>query len=224
MKLLNKKLSYNNQVSYLTFEKPENLNFDAWQFLMLDNGSLKRAYSIASSPCEETISFYVKKASENGLSKYLVEDIQEKDDIDYIWPFGHMKLEEDKNASYLLISTWSGLAPILSMYKTLIKSWNYSKIVNIYGERYKETIVEDVLNLMKSFEKDNVKNYFYLSKQQEDGFYTWHVQDNLEEVVNFLKTGNIKVYMCWKPAMVDATEEKLISLWIKKENILFEKF
>jgi ferredoxin-NADP reductase len=51
---------------------------------MLDNGSLKRAYSIASSPCEETISFYVKKASENGLSKYLVEDIQEKDDIDYI--------------------------------------------------------------------------------------------------------------------------------------------
>jgi ferredoxin-NADP reductase len=135
-----------------------------------------------------------------------------------------MKLEEDKNASYLLISTWSGLAPILSMYKTLIKSWNYSKIVNIYGERYKETIVEDVLNLMKSFEKDNVKNYFYLSKQQEDGFYTWHVQDNLEEVVNFLKTGNIKVYMCWKPAMVDATEEKLISLWIKKENILFEKF
>jgi len=222
LKLKNKTLSENKEVAYLTFESEEKISFQAGQFMMLDNGEIKRAYSIASSPLDEDISFYVKKASENGMSKYLVEDIQIGDNISFMGPFGHMILEESKN--YLLISTWSGLAPILSIYRTLLKQWNYKKIVNLYWERYENTMVPAILEEMKSYENENVKNYFHLSREEKDWFWKWYVENSLEKAISFLWTDDLNVYICWKPVMVDETIEKLEKLWVKKENIKFEKF
>ena len=226
MKLIlkNKILSENKEVVYLSFESEENISFKAGQFLMLDNGQVKRAYSIASNPLEKNISFYIKKASENGMSKYLVEDIKLWDEISAIWPFWHMIVEEDENTNYLLISVWSGLGPILSIYKYLIETKKYWKIYNLYWERYEKAIVRDTLDKMKGFENKNVKNMFFLSREEKDWFENWYVEKGLEKALEFLWKDNTKVYMCWKPEMVDETIKKLVSLWINQENIKFEKF
>jgi len=226
MKLIlkNKILSKNNEVAYLSFQPDTEINFKAGQFLMLDNGDFKRAYSIASKPDDELISFYIKKASENGMSKYLTQDIKIADKLDFMWPFWHMILEEDKNTNYFLVSVWSWLWPIFSIYQTLKNSGNYNKIVNIFWERHKDDIVDFVLETMKNFESEDTKNYFHLSREEKDWFKTWYVQSSFEDAINFLWKDNIKVYMCWKPAMVDESIEKLEKLWIDKENIYFEKF
>jgi NAD(P)H-flavin reductase len=79
IKLGNKYLSPNNTTAYLEFVVEEDFDFLPGQFAMLDNGQIKRPYSFASSPAlaksEKKVCFYVKKVSENGMSKYLVEDI-----------------------------------------------------------------------------------------------------------------------------------------------------
>jgi ring-1,2-phenylacetyl-CoA epoxidase subunit PaaE len=224
LKLKNKILSENKEVVYLTFSPENKINFKAGQFMMLDNWEIKRAYSIASSPLDEDISFYVKKASENGMSKYLVEDMKVDDKIIAIWPFGHMVVEEDENTNYLLISVWSWLGPILSIYRYLIQTKKFSKIYNLYWERYENTIVKDILNEMKWFESENVKNTFFLSREEKTGFENWYVEKWIEKALDFLWKDNLKVYMCGKPEMVDDTIEKLLSLWVNQDNIKFEKF
>ena len=222
MKLISKILSPNKEVVYLTFQPENKVEFKAGQFMMLDNWEIKRAYSIASSPLDNNLSFYIKKASENGMSKYFVEDINVWDEISSIWPFGHMILEENETTNYLLVSVWSGLGPILSIYRTFLKSWKYNKLVNIFGERYEDTIVKDILEEL-SINNEKTKNIIHLSREEKEWFETWYVQESFADAVKFLWEDTV-VYMCWKPSMVDESVEKLIDLWIKKENIKFEKF
>jgi len=222
IKLSKKILSKNSEVVYLEFQPEEKIDFQAGQFLMIDNWNIKRAYSIASTPNDDKICFYIKKASENGMSKCLVEDIKEWDQLSVMWPFWHMVLKENKNKNYLLVSVWSGLGPILSIYKTLSKSWNFSKLVNIFWERYENTIVTNVLDEL-SVNNDKITNILYLSREKKEWFRTWYVQESFEEAIKLLWKDTI-VYMCGKPDMVDVSVEKLIHLWIDKENIYFEKF
>ena len=162
IKLIDKKLSENNEIAYLTFKVSENFDFKAWQFVMLDNWNLKRAYSIASSPSllkEWKICFYVKKASENGMSAYLVDKIKIQDELDMMWPFWHMFIKEQSEEKiYLLISAWSWLWPILWIYEDLIQSWKYKNIYNFYQERYFE-------NIVKNNENTNIENEWKLENR-----------------------------------------------------------
>jgi len=222
IKLKQKFLSKNKDVAYLVFNKDEGFSYKSWQFMMLDNGKFKRAYSIASSPLDNELAFYIKKASENGMSKYFVEDMKENEEIDAIWPFWHMILEENEKTNYLLISVWSWLWPILSIYRTLLKTWKFNKLVNIFWERYKDSIVENVLKEL-SLNDDKVKNIIHLSRENLEWFKFWYVQESFSSAIDFLWK-DIVVYMCWKPSMVDESIERLTKLWIKKENIRFEKF
>ena len=213
--------SKNNNIVYIICEKKD-FKFQAWQFCMFDLINLKRAYSIASSPLDNFLWFYIKKASETGMSNYLTQKIKVWDKIKISWPYGHMKLEENKSTNYLFISTGSWFAPMISMYKTLVKSWNYNKIVNIFWERYKENTIDEILNEIKSYENENIKNIFYLSKENINWFKNWYVQSSIDEALKFLWKNKLNVYLCGKPAMVDENVKILKEKWIK--NIYFEKY
>ena len=228
IKLIDKKLSENKEVVYLTFRLEENFDFKAWQFVMLDNWNLKRAYSISSSPLllkkEQKICFYVKKASKTGMSAYLVEKIQVWDELNMIWIFWNMFInKKSEEKTYLLISAWSWLWPILWIYKNLVESWKYKNIYNLYQERYFEIIVKDVFEKMLSFENENVKNFFFLSKWQHSKCQTWYIQSKLDDVLNQVKNKEkVEAYICWKPAFVDDIEKILKNSWV--ESVYFEKY
>ena len=226
IKLIDKKLSQNKEIAYLTFELEDSFNFKAGQFVIFDNWKLKRAYSMANSPYfkNSKISFYVKKASENWFSAYLIEKISIWEKLEMTWPFWNMFVKEySKEKIYLLISAWSWLWPILWIYEDLIYNWIYNKIYNFYQERYFENIVEDVYKKMISFEKDNVKNFFFLSKWKQKWFKTWYLQWDLSKILKSIENkDNIEVYLCWSPYFVDDIEKLLRENWVK--NIYFEKY
>ena len=242
--LKEKYLSPNRQTAYLVFQLTEKFVFKAGQFVMLSNWQIKRAYSIATTPKEAErglIWFYVKKVSETWMSKFLVEDIQNWDTLEMIWPFGHMVLDNvKKEFNYLLISIWSGLGPVLSILTEI--RWNENinleaiKVANLYWERYFSSIVPKVIEDMSEIEKWwnwNVKNIIYLSREEKVEqltdlsleFRRWHIQDWLEDALKFVwDAAKLKVYICWKPAMVDDIVAKLIDKWVIKDNIKFEKY
>lgn len=226
IKLTDKITSKNKKFVYLNFEIDKNFTFKAWQFVILDNEVFKRSYSIASSPSElknKRIWFFVKLASENGMSKFLTQDLKIWNKIKLLWPFWHMVLPEEKNCDYLFISTWSGLAPMLSLYKYLIETGNFSKIYNIFGERYFENIIPSCLNNMQNSEQ--IQNTFFLSKDKHKDFKFWHIQKEFDKLENFFDDlKKIKTYICWNPKIVKNISEELINLWIEKENIKIEKY
>ena len=219
-------LSLNKTVAYLIFSKPKWFNFKSWQFMILQKDWFKKPYSIASSPLDKNLCFYVKKVSENGMSNFLV-NITEWETINTSWPFWHMVLDFSSHKdNYLLISTWSWFAPILSIYTYLIQTNNFNKIVNIFWEKNKDSIPHNVLEKILSFEKEklNIKNFVCFSRQKVNWFLAWHVQDFFESALEFLPKNNLKIYICWKPQMVDDSITKLKSLWVDESNILYEKY
>jgi len=225
--LINKELSKNNEVVYLTFKLDEKFNFKSWQFVLLDNWKFKKAYSIASSPDllnENKISFYVKKASKEGMSAYLVENIKIDDKIDMTWPFWYMFVKEKSDKyTFLLISAWSWLWPILSIYENLINDWKYNKIYNFFQERYFDNIVENVYKKMIWLKKNNVKNLFYLSKDEYSLFKKWYITEEFLNTIQKIEDkDNIYSYICWKPDFVDDIKKILEENKVK--NIYFEKY
>jgi len=224
--LKKKILSPNKTVAYLVFSKPQWFSFKAWQFMILQKDKLQRPYSIASSPLDNNLCFYVKKVSEKGMSNFLV-NITKWETITACWPFWDMVLDSNSSKhNYLLISIWSWFAPILSIYTYLMQINNFNKIANIFWEKNKESIPSNVLEKILSFEKENlnVKNFICFSRQKGSWFLTWHVQDFFENALKFLHQNNLRVYICWKPQMVDDSIKKLKSLWINENKILYEKY
>ncbi len=234
IKLKKKYLSSNNTTAYLEFSLKEDFDFIPGQFWMLDNWQIKRPYSFASSPFlvrkDKKIYFYVKKVSESWMSKYLVEDIKEGENLSLMWPFWHMNLEPADN--YLFVSIGSGLAPMISMMEHLFLENFSGKVYNIFGERFYDNIPLKVLEKLDSFPL-NFKNYITLSKQEDFyfkneykniNFSKWHVQDVLKEIVDKLKFNEFRIYLCWKPSMVDEIVDFLVKNWAQKQLIKFEKY
>ena len=76
---------------------------------------------------------------------------------------------------------------------------------------------------MVSFEKENVKNFFFLSKWKHLKFQTWYVEEKLKEVLSKMENKeNIEAYICWKPTFVDEIESLLKNNWV--ERVYFEKY
>lgn len=228
--LKHKYLSPSTEVSYLIFEFDWKFEFKEWQFVMLwwevYWNNIKRAYSIATTndlAKENKIGFVIKKASEFWMSKYLTQDIQVWESIDMTWPYWHLTNNFQQN-NYLLISVGSGIAPIISHYVNLEKTNNYNKIVNIFGERYYRNIVPEFENIFNN--KTNIQNLIYLSQEENipQWYYKWYVQEWIEKAMDFINSSDIKVFICWKPEMVDSVTEILTNKWIEKDNIKAEKY
>jgi len=228
-KVIEKLKSKDWLVSYFTLELEEQLNFEPGQFVMLSNWKFKKPYSLASSAFNnERVSFYVKKVSESWFSKFLVEDLKINDVLELQGPFGKMTLNWAE--SYIFVSIWSWFAPILSMIKTLKdKGFNW-KVYNFFGERYVSSLIDQILaefentNFLQTFiaiSRDDVEEI--QTKYKNIKFFRWHVQDIIKSF-DLGKTPNLRVYICWKPQMVDDVIKLLEEKWIDINQIEYEKY
>jgi len=240
IKLKKKYLSESGEVSYLVFSLEEELKFKEWQFMMLEkelHGTItKRAYSIVSTYLEfkssGEITFFVKRASEKGMSDYLTKLIQPGDELDMMWPFGHMTNDYSKD-NYLFLAMWSGRASNIPLLRNiLLEKKNYNKVYSVFGERYFSNIVME-LKSMYDIDIENYQWVIYFSKENIDKkwekngnliYHKWYIQKEIDKALEFIDSKEIKVFMCGKPVMVDEVVEILMKKGINRENILFEKY
>lgn len=238
IKLINKVLSKTNEEVYLEFEINNEIDFSfkTWQFVMLEtevekNKKIKRAYSIATTnkrlQNNNTIWFYIKKASIDWLSNYLTNIVQVWQLIDMSWPFWHF-YNDFSIENYILISVWSWVWPIIWIYNEIInENKNFNKLVNIFWEKKYENINKIINHTFKE-NNENIKNIIYLSREEDkikDWYRNWHVQDWINEAINFIwNNEKIKVFICWKPEMVNSCINILISNWINEKNIIKEAY
>ncbi len=126
---------------------------------------LKKPYSIATTQAEldrdGTIGVIVKKTMDGFMSEYLTKTVAVGDTIVVTGPLGHM-IDKGENNRYLLVSTGSGVSPMVGLYTQLSKKTDAS-IVNIFGERYHHHILPSVEQTFSS-DRDNVKHILFLSQ------------------------------------------------------------
>ncbi len=136
----------------VAFEVPANLKQDykykQGQYLTLKfnikGEELRRSYSICSSPVDENeLRVAIKKVKDGRASTYINDNLKIGDMVEVMIPMGNFFTEMNavNKKNYVLFGGGSGITPMLSILKTVLKSEPNSRITLFYGNNDESSII-----------------------------------------------------------------------------------
>jgi len=220
----------------IVFSIPENLkadfNFTAGQYVTLQkeiNGeTIRRAYSICSTPASGEIRVAIKKVEKGVFSTYATSDLKVGDAIEITVPEGRFLLNSEVNKNYIGFAAGSGITPILSMLKSVLVKEPTATFTLIYGNKSaKDTIFYEELNQLKETYIDRLKLHYIFSRENVKNNLRGRIDGNVTNyfVKNMYKeTSFDAAYLCGPEQMIHEVSKTLENNKIAKENIYFELF
>lgn len=194
------------------------------QLVDLD-GYVFRAYSVASSPYDEFIEFF-SVVIPDGEFTSKVNHIQVGDSLLLnTTPFGYLTLARYQlplpNDLWLL-ATGTGLAPFLSILKTIDVWQQYQRIILVYSARTSQELAYQAeISSIKSIYGDNGAAFVFLPIVTREADYAGEkarvpnliLSGKLTELVGQkLDKARSHVMLCGNPRMVEDTKEALKSI------------
>ena len=222
-----------NAVS-ITFDVPKNLvsefQFIAGQYITikkeLDGKELRRAYSICSEPNNDELKVAVKSVNKGTFSIHATTVLKEGDTLEVSKPEGRFILEPKNDKNYIAFAAGSGITPIMSMLKTVLKT--NSSFTLIYGNKtLEDAIFKEELDRLKTEYSDTFNLHYVYSRKDLDNALFGRI--DIGTVNYFVK--NVykhlsfdKAFLCGPEEMIHLVTDTLIQNNIRKENIYFELF
>lgn len=211
----------------------ESFKYISGQYLTLSfliNGKEeRRSYSLCSSlHSQELIRVAVKKV-ENGLvSTYINEKLNIGDLVDVMPPQGNFVLDasSEHKKSYVAFAAGSGITPIMSMIKSVVKVEPSSQFHLFYGNKDADnTIFKSELDSAVS---SNVKvTYIYSRDSNVQDLYYGRLN---ADKINLLLRSNLEClkadafFLCGPEQMILDASTTLKDLGVNENNIHFELF
>ena len=136
----------------LAFEVPTDLakdyEYKQGQYLTLKfniNGEeLRRSYSICSSPLDgNELRVAVKKVKDGKVSTYINNTVKEGDVVEVMIPMGNFYTETNSTNQkhYVLFAGGSGITPMMSILKTVLKAEPQSSVTLFYANNDQASII-----------------------------------------------------------------------------------
>lgn len=208
----------------IVFNRPAGVNFHAGQFLTLiidiNGQEVRRSYSLCSAPYEmERLAVSVKRVDNGLMSNYLPNNVKAGDTIKVMEPMGTFKLEPNNaNANhYLLFAGGSGITPIMSILKVVMRDEPHSTVTLIFANRDEASITfRKELDEIKTAQGDRLKIVHVL----EDHSAEWSGKSGriTAEVIKEAVTPSsiTSMYMCGPAGMMDAIESAVNVIEMKQ--------
>ncbi|NMM00197.1 ring-hydroxylating dioxygenase ferredoxin reductase family protein [Paraburkholderia sp. RP-4-7] len=179
-----------------------------------------RSYSFSSAPGESKISFLIKKIPGGVMSTWL-ESAQAGNKVELTGPLGSFYLRAVERP-LLFLAGGTGLAPFLSMLEVLAHANSQQKIHLIYGvTRNLDLVQVDAIDAYVA----KLPNFSYAtvvaeadSNHPRKGWVTQHMP------AEALNDGDVDVYLCGPPPMVDAVLKYFDDKGVKPNSFHYEKF
>lgn len=189
--------------------------------ILVPGSDQTRSYSFSSGPNNDRLSFFIKIVDGGLMSTYLKDKAAVGDKLTITGPFGSFFLR-DLQRQALLLAGGSGLAPLLSMLEKIQDSGAAHPIHLIYGVNTDEDLahlsdLEEFTKKLPSFTWDYVVADEGSSAKNK-GYVT-----SLMEAAS-LNEGNLDVYLCGPPPMVEAVRDHFKSISVNPASFYFEKF
>lgn len=223
----------------ISFDIPNNIkpdySFKSGQYLtlrtLINNEDVRRSYSLCSSPFENEWRVAVKQVEQGVFSTFANKELQIGNELQVMTPMGNFLLNPQSSAkkSYVLFAAGSGITPILSIAKTVLKEEPESDVTLFYGNKgFSSIIFREELEALKSLHISNFRIIHVLSRESlgnkiQKGRIDAQKCGELYEA--FLKNQVIdSVYICGPESMILDVEKTLIEKGVSKEKIHFELF
>jgi len=222
----------------ILFNVPEELKLDykfiAGQYvnlkLTLDNQEIRRAYSICSAPESGELRIAVK-AVKNGLfSQFANTKLKAGDVLEVGQPEGKFTFEPDaeRQKNYAAFVAGSGITPVLSIIKSILKSEPKSSFVLVYGNRTPEDAIfyQELHDLQLQYVGRFFVHFVFSQAKAENALF-----GRIEKsAVNFVLNNKHKelefdkFYLCGPEEMINTVSSILKEKNVKDSAIKFELF
>ncbi|MFC7339856.1 benzoate 1,2-dioxygenase electron transfer component BenC [Saccharopolyspora griseoalba] len=180
-----------------------------------------RSYSFSSAPDDELLTFLVKITPGGVMSEYLTERAKPGDELTFTGPHGSFFLRET-DRPVLLLAGGTGLAPILSILRTMRASGSTRPVHLIYGVTTDDDLVEVGAVEQLAAELDGFTWDYCVadpsSTAPNKGYVTTLIRDE------HLHGGDVAVYLCGPPPMVEAVREHFADDGFEPTGFYYEKF
>ena len=189
--------------------------------LIVPDTTQSRSYSFSSMPREGVVDFFVRNIPGGLMSTYLTQHARIGDAITMTGPVGSFYLRDVKRP-VLFLAGGTGLAPFLAMFDVLRRAPAGRPVHMIYGVTNDADLVE--VEKIEAFAAAAPDFSFSTvvadagSAHPRKGYVTHHLPDAA------LNGGDVDIYLCGPPPMVDAVRKYLADKGVQPANFYFEKF
>jgi benzoate/toluate 1,2-dioxygenase reductase component len=208
----------------LEVETAESPAFLPGQYVNLgaQGSDLRRSYSFSSAPGEAVLSFLIRDLPQGAMSAFLRERARPGMTLDLSGPMGSFYLR-DVRRPLLFLAGGTGLAPFLSMLGKIAETGTGGQPIHmVYGVTNDADLVG--VNQLEAY-AGRIPGYTFStvvaaadSAHPRKGYVTAHIEPG------HLNGGDVDVYLCGPPPMVEAVRGWLAEQGIAPANFYYEKF
>jgi len=189
--------------------------------LKVPGSEQSRAYSFSSLQKDGEVSFLIRNVPGGLMSSFLTSLAKAGDSMSLAGPLGSFYLRPIQRP-LLLLAGGTGLAPFTAMLEKIAEQGSEHPLHLIYGVTNDFDLVElDRLQALAA----RIPNFTYSacvanpdSQYPQKGYVTQHIEPR------HLNDGDVDVYLCGPPPMVEAVSQYIREQGITPANFYYEKF
>jgi ring-1,2-phenylacetyl-CoA epoxidase subunit PaaE len=228
------------EANSIRFEIPSELRdafaFKAGQHLtlraMIDGEEVRRNYSLCTAPAESDWMVTVKRIGGGLFSNWVGDRLKPGDTVEVMVPHGSFTTEFNpaKKRHLVAIAGGSGITPVMSLVRTLLREEPQSRFTLFYGNRDSSSVIFlESLAALKDKHLGRFEIYHFLDQEEQDIdlFNGMLDRARCEEAIVHLVLDAAEVdgwFICGPGPMMDAAEGALLDRGISKERIHIERF
>lgn len=228
------------EANSIRFEIPPDLReafaFRAGQHLTLratlGGGEVRRNYSLCTAPAEKDWMVTVKRIGGGIFSNWVGDRLKPGDTIEVMAPHGSFTTEfAASNKRHLVgIAGGSGITPVMSLVRTLLREEPHSRFTLLYGNRDSSSVIFlEALAGLKDKHLDRLEIYHFLDAEDQDIALFNGMLDRArcDEAITHLVPDAAGIdgwFICGPGPMMDSAEGALLDRGIARERIHIERF
>lgn len=215
---------------FLTEVSGKKIHYKAGQFLTFvfvhHNQEIRRSYSLSSSPDEDVLSVTVKRMTNGEISRYMLTKLKPGDVLNAVEPAGKFTVADHHHKKDIfLFAAGSGITPLFSQLKYLLKREGQTRITLIYSNKDNQVLFKSQLDELAALHPDRLQIIYLISSEGN------RLNNDLVEqlVKNHLHFGvdHTEFYLCGPFSYMRMVRLTLIYIGvdpgkIRKENFVLE--
>jgi propane monooxygenase reductase subunit len=213
----------------LRLVEPQEVRFFPGQYVdfTIPGHTATRSFSMANTSSRESglLEFVIKVYPDGLFSKFLDERLAVGDRLDLTGPFGVFTLREGYDSDLIFVGGGAGMAPILSLLRSMAEKGIERKATFYYGARgRKDLCFEPEVRALEQ----TLPGFRYVPALSEPAAGDdWDGEVGLITDVVKRHEANLKgahAYICGPPPMVEAAMPLLSALGVEDKRVYFDKF
>jgi propane monooxygenase reductase component len=186
-----------------------------------------RSFSMANTSSLDSaqLEFVIKIYPDGLFSRFLDSDVSVGDRLEITGPFGVFTLRDRPDADLVFVGGGAGMAPVLSLLRSMAERGIERKATYYYGARRRRDLCFE--QELRELEKA-LPNFRYVPALSEpDEADEWDGEVGLITDVVRRHEGDLAgadAYVCGPPPMVEAALELLPALGVDDKRIFYDKF